>query len=112
MILYTEIVGGPQDGELISIWNNSFDALPVADKDNLAGYEKVPAKLAIFRYRKAKVYLVFNNQYYFREFFIGNKSDQDQAAKSFRNYFNPVFKKSFHHPTIPITINAQIIKII
>lgn len=93
MILYTEIVGGPKDGELVSIWSDYFDAIPEADKYYLAGYEKVPAELAIIRYRKCKAFYVFNNKYYFREFFVRDSSDQDQAIKSFRRYFNPVFKK-------------------
>lgn len=93
MILYTEIVGGPKDGELISIWNNEFDALPEIKLNYLNGKETCPAELAIIRYRKCKAFYIFNNKYYFREFFVRDSSDQDQAIKSFRRYFNPVYKK-------------------
>ncbi|WP_049083075.1 hypothetical protein [Acinetobacter nosocomialis] len=94
MRIFTEVVGGPNDGELVSIWgSDTFDALPEPENDYLWGHEKVPAKVAVTRYRKAKAFFVFNNKYYFREFFICNSSDQDKAIRSFRNYFNPVFKK-------------------
>jgi len=94
MRIFTEVVGGPKDGELISVWgSDTFDALPEQEMDCLLGYEIVPAKVAITRYKKAKAFVVFNKKYYFREFFICNSSDQDKAIRSFRNYFNPVFKK-------------------
>lgn len=92
--LFTEVVGGPNHGELISVWrSDTFDAFAEPENDYLWGYEKVPTELAIIRYRKAKTFVVFNNKYYIREFFICNSSDQDKAIRSFRNYFNPVFKK-------------------
>lgn len=94
MRIFTEVVGGPKDGELISVWgSDTFDAFSEPENDYLWGYERVPAKQAVTRYRKAKAFFVFNNKYYFREFFICNSSDQDKAIRSFRNYFNPVFKK-------------------
>ena len=94
MRIFTEVVGGPKDGELISVWgSDTFEALLKPERDYLFGYERFPTEVAVTRYRKAKAFFVFNKKYYFREFFICNSSDQDKAIRSFRNYFNPVFKK-------------------
>lgn len=96
MRIFTEVVGGPKDGELISIWgSDTFDALPEPEIDYLLGYEKTPTELARIHYRKYRASIVFNNKRYLREFFMCTSLYQDKAKaiNSFRNYFNPIFKK-------------------
>lgn len=93
MLILTEVVGGPKDGEMLTVLTNTFDALPEIENDHLWGYNEVRPKLTITRYRKEKAFFIFNNKYYYREFFVCNIPSQDKALKKFSSYFNTVFKK-------------------
>lgn len=93
MRIYTEVFGGPNDRDLVSVHSDIFSALPDYEINYNYGHEKIPGELAITNYRKCKAFVVFNNKYYFREFFVRNSEDQEQAIKAFRKYFNPIWIK-------------------
>lgn len=91
MRIFTEVFGGPRNRDLVSVEGNIFDAPPESELYDLD--QEAPVSLSFIRYTKCKAFFVFKNKYYFREFFVRNSEDQDEAIKSFRNYFSPIWKK-------------------
>lgn len=98
MRIFTEVFGGPDDGNLVQVNGDIYNSLDFAMLDITSNWSNLVspntiAELKEIQYRKSKAFFVFDKQYYFREFFVSKSSDQDRAVKNFRNYFNPVFKK-------------------
>ncbi|EOQ63923.1 hypothetical protein F935_01553 [Acinetobacter calcoaceticus ANC 3811] len=98
MRIFTEVVGGPNDGELVQVSGDSFNALDFAVLDILKNWEKMvsPKKsteLIEIQYRKTKATIIFNKKYYIREYFVCDYLDQNIALRKFNKYFNCVFRK-------------------
>lgn len=88
--IFTSVVGGHRDGDLISVNNGYFDAvepLQVSWRCEPDPKEIHPETTGFTRYRREMLTAYFNGKYYARHFFVRNCADIEMSKNIYNQYF-------------------------